>query len=57
MEASLQNEVSLMYAIEDSKYVIHTAFPFLSKQVTNEDELIGPAVKATRTVLRASLAS
>ena len=37
--------------------MVHTAFPFLNKQVTDEEELIGPAVKATMTVLRASLAS
>ena len=57
MEADLQNEVSLMYAIEDSKYVVHTAFPFLTRAVQDESQLIGPAVKATMTVMRASLAS
>ena len=57
VEASLQNEVSLMYAIEDSKYVVHTAFPFPSKEHVSEEELVGPAVKATMTVMRASLAS
>ena len=57
VEANLQNEVSLMYAIEDSEYVVHTAFPFLSREVQDENELIGPAVKATMTVMRASLAS
>ena len=46
-----------MYAIEDSKYVVHTAFPFLKREVRDEDELIGPAVQATMTVMRASLAS
>ena len=46
-----------MYAIEDSKYVVHTAFPFLNREVQNEDDLIGPAVKATMIVMRASLAS
>lgn len=46
-----------MYAIEDSKYVVHTAFPFLKQEVDDEQELIGPAVQATMTVMRASLAS
>ena len=46
-----------MYAIEDSQYVVHTAFPFLNREVQDEQELIGPAVQATMTVMRASLAS
>lgn len=46
-----------MYAIEDSQYVVHTAFPFLTHEVEDEQELIGPAVQATMTVMKASLAS
>ena len=44
VEAKLQDQVSLMYAIEDSQYVVHTAFPFLKKDVHDENELIGPAL-------------
>ena len=46
-----------MYAIEDSKYVVHTAFPFLKHETQDENELIEPAVNATMTVMRASIAS
>lgn len=37
--------------------MVHTAFPFLNHEVEDEQELIGPAVQATMTVMRASLAS
>lgn len=46
-----------MYAIEDSEYVVHTAFPFLKHETDDEMELIKPAIKATMSVMRAALAS
>lgn len=57
VEAKLNNDVSMMYAIEDSQYVVHTAFPFLKEETEDENLLIEPAVHATMTVMRASLAS
>jgi uncharacterized protein YbjT (DUF2867 family) len=44
VEADLMDEASLEGAIKGSRYVIHTASPFVLYEPENEEELLGPAI-------------
>lgn len=51
--ANLDNEESMLKAIEGATYVIHTASPFPMLMPKNAYELIDPAVSGTKAVLKA----
>ena len=47
VEADLLNEASINAAVKGCTYVIHVASPLTHDKVTDENEIIGPAVNGT----------
>lgn len=47
VEADLLNEASINSAVKGCTYVIHVASPLTHDKVTDENEIIGPAVNGT----------
>ena len=52
VEADLLDEESLIAAIAGSDYVVHTASPFVTETVKDENILIKPAVNGTLAVMK-----
>mmetsp|Transcript_40121 Transcript_40121/g.61292 ORF Transcript_40121/g.61292 Transcript_40121/m.61292 type:complete len:176 (+) Transcript_40121:176-703(+) len=54
MEADLEKDESLMKATAGSKYIVHTASPFVVDMPKDEMVLIKPAVNGTISIMRAA---
>ena len=57
VELDLMSDAGWQEAMQDVKFLIHTASPFITHLPKHEDEVIRPAVEGTRRALTAALST